>query len=83
MGYSGEGFVNSRTGAYVSPERAHQHVGESFRGFEKAKSRTTGNFYMREDDGGSCSSCGADDDFSAIITSYAGILSRDGRSGQE
>ncbi len=74
MGHSESGFVNSRTGAYVSPERAHQHVGESFGGFEKAKSKKTGNFYMREE---------SEDAFDAAVTAYAGILSRDGRSGQE
>lgn len=45
------GFINRRTGKYVSPERAHQHVGESFGGFEKARSKTSGNFYMRPDNG--------------------------------
>ena len=45
-----EGFINERTGAYVSPERAHQHVGEehAFGGYEKAQSKKTGNYYMRE-----------------------------------
>ncbi len=45
-----EGFINERTGKYVSPERAHQHVGEehAFGGYEKAQSKETGNFYMRE-----------------------------------
>lgn len=41
------GFYNHRTGKYVSGERAHQHVGESFGGYEKALSRSTGNYYMR------------------------------------
>lgn len=50
-----EGFINERTGAYVSPERAHQHVGEehAFGGYEKAQSKKTGNFYMRETSSGS------------------------------
>lgn len=29
-----------------SPARAHQHVGQSFGGYTKARSSTTGNFYM-------------------------------------
>ena len=41
------GFINPRTGKYVSPMRAHQHVGESIAGYEKAISASTGNFYMR------------------------------------
>ena len=71
-----EGFVNERTGAYVSPERAAQHVGSdnAFGGYEKAQSKETGNFYMRETEV---------DDFKPASTPYAGILSRDGRSGQE
>ena len=36
--YSGGGFVNHRTGVYVSAARAHQHVGQSFGGFTKARS---------------------------------------------
>lgn len=40
------GFVNARTGSYVSPARAHQHVGQSFGGVTKARS-SGGNFYMR------------------------------------
>lgn len=87
-----EGFINERTGTYVSPERAHQHVGEehAFGGYEKAQSKKTGNFYMRE------TGSGFDNDpmekcrdaleplrkFQAIRTSFPGILSRDGRSGQ-
>nr|WP_075575898.1 hypothetical protein [Olsenella timonensis] len=46
-GYSGSGFYNGRTGAYVSPARASQHVGQSFGGFTKAQSTLSGNFYMR------------------------------------
>lgn len=42
------GFTNHRTGAYVSAARAHQHTGQSFSGFTKAKSSTTGNYYMRK-----------------------------------
>lgn len=74
MGDVEGGFINERTGAYVSEERAHQHVGSdhAFGGFEKAKSRKTGNFYMRE----------TTDSFVPISTASAGILSRDGRSGQ-
>lgn len=44
--YSGGGFTNSRTGTYVSSARAHQHVGQSFGGYTKSQSSTTGNFYM-------------------------------------
>ncbi len=44
-----DGFFNKRSGTWVSPERAHQHVGESFGGFEKTRSAQTGNFYMRPD----------------------------------
>lgn len=91
-----EGFINGRTGAYVSPERAHQHVGEehAFGGYEKAQSKKTGNFYMRETDSGSDSDSGSDplaeleeamDSLSkiqAMRTSFPGILSRDGRSGR-
>ena len=40
------GFTNSRTGRYVSSARAHQHVGQSFGGYAKAKSSSSGNFYM-------------------------------------
>lgn len=46
MGDDG-GFINPRTGKYVSSMRAHQHVGESIKGYEKAISKSTGNFYMR------------------------------------
>jgi hypothetical protein len=42
-------FTNTRTGETFSAERAHQSVGESIRGIEKAKSKTTGNYYMREE----------------------------------
>lgn len=42
------GFTNHRTGGYVSAARAHQHTGQSFGGFTKAKSSTTGNYYMRK-----------------------------------
>lgn len=45
--YSGSGFVNHRTGAYVSAARAHQHVGQSFGGFTKARNSSSGNFYMK------------------------------------
>ncbi|MDO4437343.1 MAG: hypothetical protein Q4B77_05270 [Coriobacteriaceae bacterium] len=45
--YSGGGFTNSRTGAYVSSARAHQHVGQSFGGYTKTQSSTSGNFYMK------------------------------------
>ena len=44
--YSGGGFTNSRTGSYVSSARAHQHVGQSFGGYTKTQSSSTGNFYM-------------------------------------
>lgn len=44
--YRGGGFTNSRTGAYVSASRAHQHVGQSFGGYAKARSSSSGNFYM-------------------------------------
>ncbi|WP_165246692.1 hypothetical protein [Adlercreutzia sp. ZJ141] len=47
-GYSGGGFINSRTGSYVSPVRAHQHVGQSFGGYTKSQSSSTGNFYMHK-----------------------------------
>lgn len=43
------GFRNSRTGSYVSPARAHQHTGQSFGGYTKSRSSSTGNFYMRKD----------------------------------
>ena len=45
-GYHGGGFTNSRTGTYVSSARAHQHVGQSFGGYTKSQSATSGNFYM-------------------------------------
>ena len=45
-GYSGGGFTNYRTGSYVSAARAHQHVGQSFGGFTKSRSSSSGNFYM-------------------------------------
>ena len=48
---SKKGFVNSRTGSYVSSARAHQHVGESFGGYTKARSAASGNFYMKESTG--------------------------------
>lgn len=32
-----------------SPARAHQHVGQSFGGYTKARSSSTGNFYMTPD----------------------------------
>lgn len=47
-GKSSGGFTNSRTGRYVSSSRAHQHVGQSSSGYTKAKSSSTGNFYMRK-----------------------------------
>ncbi len=63
-----DGFFNRRSGTWVSPERAHQHVGESFGGFEKARSTKTGNFYMRPDSGsGSSSSCSS---FLSSMTEY-------------
>jgi hypothetical protein len=49
--YSGRtsgGFTNSRTGSYVSSARAHQHTGQSFGGYTKSKSSTSGNYYMRK-----------------------------------
>lgn len=46
--YSGGGFYNSRSNSYVSSARAHQHVGQSFGGFTKAQSQSSGNFYMRK-----------------------------------
>lgn len=49
--YSGGGFTNSRTGSYVSSARAHQHVGQSFGGYTKAQSSSTGNFYMTKSSG--------------------------------
>ena len=49
--YSGGGFTNHRTGAYVSAARAHQHVGQSFGGFTKAHSQSSGNYYMRPNKG--------------------------------
>ena len=49
---SNGGFVNSRTGSYVSSARAHQHVGESFGGYTKARS-ASGNYYMKESSGNS------------------------------
>ena len=41
------GFTNHRTGTHVSAARAHQHTGQSFGGYTKAKSSTTGNYYMK------------------------------------
>lgn len=41
------GFVNSRTGAYVSAARAHQHTGQSFGGYTKTRSSSTGHYSMR------------------------------------
>ena len=86
-----EGFINERTGAYVSPERAHQHVGEehAFGGYEKAQSKKTGNFYMRETGSGSAydpmpefeEAMRPIRELEAMRTSFPGILSRDGRSG--
>ena len=45
--YRGGGFTNSRTGAYVSSARAHQHTGQSFGGYTKSQS-SGGNYYMRK-----------------------------------
>lgn len=42
------GFTNHRTGGYVSAARAHQHTGQSFGGYTKTKSSTTGNYYMKK-----------------------------------
>lgn len=42
------GFTNHRTGGYVSAARAHQHAGQSFGGYTKVKSSTSGNFYMKK-----------------------------------
>lgn len=42
------GFTNHRTGGYVSAARAHQHTGQSFGGYTKVKSATTGNYYMKK-----------------------------------
>ena len=42
------GFTNHRTGGYVSAARAHQHTGQSFGGYTKARSATTGNYYMKK-----------------------------------
>lgn len=42
------GFINRRTGGYVSVARAHQHVGQNFGGYTKVKSAATGNYYMRK-----------------------------------
>lgn len=46
--YSGGSFYNARSGSYVSAARAHQHVGQSFGGYAKAQSQSSGNFYMRK-----------------------------------
>lgn len=46
-GRSSGGFTNTRTGRYVSPARAHQHTGQSFGGYTKAKSASSGNWYMK------------------------------------
>lgn len=40
-----DGFINSRTGKYVSSERAHQHVGENINSYEKRYSKN-GKYYM-------------------------------------
>lgn len=42
------GFTNYRTGKYVSAARAHQHTGQSFGGYAKARSSATGNYYMKK-----------------------------------
>ena len=47
----GSGFVNHRSGTYVSHSRAHQHVGQSFSGYTKRQSSSTGNFYMAKTKG--------------------------------
>ena len=47
--YSGGGFTNHRTGSHVSSARAHQHVGQSFGGYTKKQSSSSGNFYMAKD----------------------------------
>jgi hypothetical protein len=62
-------FTNTRTGEIFSAERAHQNVGESIRGIEKAKSKTTGNYYMREE---------LEDTMATTLA--AGILGSHGRS---
>ena len=49
--YRGGGFTNSRTGTYVSASCAHQHVGQSFGGYTKSQSGSTGNFYMAQSNG--------------------------------
>lgn len=48
MGYLSKGFKNKRTGKFVSASRAHQHVGQSLRGYTKAKAKKSGNFYMKK-----------------------------------
>ena len=45
--YRGGGFTNSRTGAYVSSARAHQHTGTSFGGYTKTHNASTGHYSMR------------------------------------
>lgn len=46
-GTSRGGFTNSRTGAHVSSARAHQHVGQSFGGYTKSYSPSSGHYSMR------------------------------------
>lgn len=48
-GRSSGGFMNTRTGTYVSAARAHQHTGQSFGGYTKTRSTSSGNYYMRKD----------------------------------
>ena len=45
--HRGGGFTNSRTGSYVSPARAHQHVGQKFGGYTKTYNSSTGHYSMR------------------------------------
>lgn len=48
-GRSSGGFKNTRAGTYVSAARAHQHIGQSFGGYAKARGSSSGNYYMRKD----------------------------------
>ena len=45
-GYLGSGFTNAHAGSKVSSTHAQQHVGQSFGGYTKSRSSSTGNFYM-------------------------------------
>ena len=48
-GRSSGGFKNTRAGTYVSAARAHQHTGQSFGGYTKTRSTSSGNYhYMRK-----------------------------------